>query len=296
MKRSVIRVLPDGNSYSVQPFHICLKGLESAILCRDDQDYDSMVKVICVCARRKNVLVIIYGVVSNHCHVAVLAPSHAEADAFAYEIKKIYSMLFQRKYKVNNILHRTEIKAICLDNDNYVRNALAYIPRNAMDNGASVYEYPWTGFRAMFAQNPERGRPVALLPTREAEAILHTGDNLKDVSWQLDADNHLIPSSFCDCAYLEQAFNNDPAYFLRLVGGVNTAEMHYELEEKPYQMQSDSEYYKTVNDICNKWFRTDISSLSLAQKKRVSPYLRRTTKTTDRQLARILELDPAELS
>ena len=30
----------------VQPFHVCLKGLEQAILCRDDEDYDTMVKVI----------------------------------------------------------------------------------------------------------------------------------------------------------------------------------------------------------------------------------------------------------
>lgn len=290
MLRVIHRVLPDGKTHSVQPFHVCLKGLEQAILCRDDEDYDAMVKVICVCAHRKNVIVIIYGVVSNHAHIAILAKNQADADAYGVEIKKIYSMLFQRKYKINNILHRIETKAICLDTDQYVRNALAYIPRNAMDNGALVHEYPWSGFSAMFSGKEKRkeGRPVAHLTVREKLEVMHTVDNLKDVRWLLDENNHLIPCSFCDFEYLEQAFNHDPAFFLRLIGGLNAAEIRYQLEEKPYQMQTDSEYFKTVNEISFRWYKTDLSSLSEGQKIRLVPYLYRTTKTTTKQLARIL--------
>ncbi len=259
MLRVIQRVLPDGKTHAVQPFHVCLKGLEQAILCRDDEDYDAMVKVICVCARRKNVIVIIYGVVSNHAHVAILARSQADADAYGVEIKKIYSMLFQKKYKINNILHRIETKAICLDSDQYVRNVLAYIPKNAMDNGALVHEYPWSGYRAMFSGKEMGGRPVARLTFREKLAVMHTGDNLRDVSWLLDKDNYLIPGSFCDCEYLEQA-------------------------------QADSEYFKTVDEISNRWYKVDLSSLSEGQKVRLIPYLYRTTKTTAKQLARILGL------
>ena len=288
--------MPDGETHTVQPFHVCLKGLEQAILCRDDEDYDAMVKVICVCARRKNVIVIIYGVVSNHAHIAILAKSQADADAFGVEIKKIYSMLFQKKYKINNILHRIETKALCLDTDQYVRNVLAYIPKNAMDNGALVHEYPWSGYRAMFSGEEKGGRPVASLTFREKLATMRTADNLHDVPWLLDKDNHLIPGSFCDCDYLEQAFNHDPGFFLRLVGGVNAAEMKYQLEEKPYQMQADSEYFKTVSEVCLRWFKTDIVHLSDGQKTRVLPYLYRTTKTTAKQLARILGLPEARIS
>lgn len=294
MLRVIQRALPDGKTYPVQPFHVCLKGLEQAILCRDDEDYDAMVKVICVCARRKNVVVIIYGVVSNHAHIAILARSQADADAFGMEIKKIYSMLFQKKYKINNILHRIETKALCLDTDQYVRNVLAYIPKNAMDNGALVHEYPWSGYRAMFSGKEKSGRPVARLTVREKMAVMHTADNLSDVPWLLDKDNHLIPGSFCDCDYLEQAFNHDPGFFLRLVGGVNTAEMKYQLEEKPYQMQADSEYFKTVNEISLRWYKVDLSSLSEGQKIRLIPYLYRTTKTTAKQLARILGIAPEQ--
>lgn len=92
MRRIVLHELPDGSVRQVRPFHVSLKGLESVVLCRDDTDYDAMVKILCVAAKRKNVVIIIYAVVSNHCHVAILAESQQDADAYGIELKKIYSM------------------------------------------------------------------------------------------------------------------------------------------------------------------------------------------------------------
>lgn len=290
MRRVADRVLPDGYIGHFQPFHVCIKGLETAVLCRDDDDYDSMVKVMCVSARRNNVIIIIYAVVSNHCHAAVLAMSQADADSYAQDIKKVYSMWVSRKYGERNILHRVESKAICLDNDWHVRNALAYIPRNALDNGCSINEYPWSGYRAMFRGNQvfEGARKVSGLTQRERIAIMHTGDDLRGVPWLIDSSNHLIPASICDTAYLEQAFEHDAAFWLKTIGGQNSAELRYQLEEKPYQMLTDSEFMKDVEDTCLRWFKQGISSLSLDQKTRIIPYLYRTRKTSIPQLSRVL--------
>ena len=89
MKRIVSRVLPDGSIRYVQPYHVCLEGLECAVLCRDDDDYDAFVKIIAVASRRKNVIVVIYTVVSNHSHVTVLASCQEDADAYGEEVKRI---------------------------------------------------------------------------------------------------------------------------------------------------------------------------------------------------------------
>lgn len=35
-----------------------MEGLERTILCRDEEDYDAMVKILCVSARRKIVVMI----------------------------------------------------------------------------------------------------------------------------------------------------------------------------------------------------------------------------------------------
>ena len=290
MRRTVDRKLPDGSIREVQPFHMSMEGLETIILCRDDEDYDALVKILCVTAKRKNIIVIIYAVVSNHCHAAILAVSQVHADEYGQEVKRIYSMWFSHKYGINNVMRRVDMKAIVLDTDSYVRNALAYIPRNALDNGCNVNEYEWSGFKAMFA-SPIIGIPVKMLSKRVRERVMHTGDDLTDVEWQLDKKSHLIPGSWCDHEYLEQAFNNDSAYFMRIIGSQNSAEMQQQLIDNPRQMMPDSEFFRHANSQSLRWFNSEIPALPTEKKLRLVPYLYRTTKTTIPQLARTLSLD-----
>lgn len=287
MQRITVRTLPDGSVMHVQPFHVCIKGLETAVLCRDQQDYDIMVKTICVSAWRKNVIVIIYTVVSNHSHIAVLAASQKDADMFGTDVKKVYSMWFSGRYGERKILRHVEVKAICLDSDWYVRNALAYIPRNALDNGCNVNEYQWSGYGAMFCGDAPSGLPVRNMTKREAFRIMHTKEDLSAVRWLTDDNDRLIPYSFCDHAYLEHVFNNDQSFFLKTIGGVNTAEMRYNLEEKPYKMLPDSEFLKSADEVSQRWFKCGIDNLSLEKKHKLIPYLYRTLKTSIPQLSRI---------
>lgn len=293
MKRIVSRKLPSGDIRNVQPYHISLKGTVKAILCRDDEDYGIMVKYIAVCARRKNVIVIIYAVVSNHCHVAVLASTYQEAYDYAQELKKNYAQWFQSKYLEKGILQGVDAQALLLDNEWYVRNTLAYIPRNALDNGSPVDRYKWSGYRAMFADKTRKvnGLPVCKFTRREQDRILHTREDLKDVPWLVDSDGDLMPESFCDTEYLEQVFNHDPAFWLKTIGALNPAEMEEKLVEAPRRMLPDSEFYKVAADTADRWFGADIGQLPLAKKLRLLPFLWRTQKTTVKQLARTLGIE-----
>ncbi len=298
MRRTFPQELPDGTVRQLHPFHISMEGLETAVLCRDDADYDAIVKILCVAARRKKVLVIIYAVVSNHCHVAILAANQGDADAYGQEIKRMYAMWFRRRYGEEGILRHTDIKAIWLDSDWYVRNALAYIPRNALDNGCPVQDYRWTGYRAMFRQGYERntGRKVASLTKRERERILHTGDDLSDVRWLLNEREELIPDSFCEHRYLEQAFEQDPAFFLKTIGGQNAAEMQNKLITAPRTIQTDGEFFKLATETSQRWFQAEIPSISLERKIRLITYLHRTSRTTVPQLARVFGLPRNQIS
>lgn len=297
MERVAIRTLPDSRVLRIFPFHICIKGLEQAVLCRDAADYDAMVKVLCVSAWRNNVIVIIYAVVSNHCHVAILAASQKDADAYARDIKKVYSMWFSNKYQERNILRRIEVQALYLDSDWYVRNVLAYIPRNALDNGCNINEYLWSGYRAMFCKDiPGNLTPVAKLTTRECRAFLHTGDKLNKVPWLLNQDGQLDPRSFCDYRYLEQAFNGDQAFFLKTIGAQNTAEMHYKLEEAPYKKVTDTEMLKVAEETCQQWFNALPTDISTDKKARVISYLFHSRKTSIAQLARVMQMPRDQIS
>lgn len=291
MKRIVHRKLPDGSFRNVQSYHVSMEGMEKVVLCRDDEDYDAMVKILCICARRKNVIIIVYAVVSNHCHAAVLAASQKAADAFGQEAKRMYSMWFSRRYGEQGALQKMDVKAIVLDTEWYIRNALAYILRNALDNGCNVNEYRWSGYRAMFGKDGiemASGRMVSELTKQECRMLMHTGDKLQDVEWRLNDKGQLIPSSFCDHEYLEQAFENDQAYFLKTIGGQNAAEIKVKLIDNPRMRLTDSEFYKVVNETAERWFQTDLSHLSIQQKARLLPYLQRTMRTSIPQLARTL--------
>ena len=292
MQRVVVRKLPSGTVCNVYPFHVCLKGTESAVLCRDDEDYDVMVKAIAVCAHRKDVIVVIYTVVSNHCHIVVLAASHAAASAFGEELKRMYSMWFSRKYHERGILRRVLMSAIYLDSDWYVRNALAYVPRNALDNGCNVDEYKWSGYRAMFRGRQEAGgKIVSAMTKREREAVLHTGTTLKDVGWVVDEEGRLIPESFCDNDYLEQVFGGSQAFFLKTIGNLNPAEMGSKLVDMPRRRVTDGELLKAVEELSMRWFESALTDISLERKMRLLAYVFRTRKTTPSQLARVLVLE-----
>lgn len=265
-----------------------MKGTESTVLCRDDSDYDAMVKIIAVAASRKNVIIIIYAIVSTHCHVAVLSASQEDADAFAEEVKRVYSMWFNRRYGENGVLRRVSMSALYLDNDWYVRNALAYIPRNALDNGCNVNEYEWSGYRAMFHSPPApAGVRVSSLNKRDRERILHTAKDLKGVRWRIDQDGHLIPDSFCDTAYLEQAFNGDQAFFLKTIGNLNPLEMNERLVDSPRMRVSDAELLKSIEELSHRWFSAGLTDIPLEKKMRLLPYVVRTRKTSAAQLSRI---------
>lgn len=297
MQRVAVRTLPNGSVRKLQPFHVCIKGLEDALLCKDDEDYDSMVKVICVSAWRHNVIVVIYTVLSNHCHVAVLAERQEIAQAYGLEVKKVYSMWYSKRYAERGILRRIDLKALWLDTEWYVRNTLAYIPRNAIDNGCNVNEYKWTGYRAMFNREPQSGfRLVRNMTSREKERIMHTGENLSNVPWRVNSQNELEPASFCDTMYLEQTFSNDQTFFMKTIGSINPVEMRYNLEERPYVMLPDTELFKSVEEISQRWFNRSVDSLSMEQKTRLIPYLFHTRKTTLKQLSRVLGIPPERIS
>ena len=295
----VYRILPDGSHGWVHPFHLSFEGLEKMIICRDDEDCDMLVKCIFLCARKAGVLVIIYAVVSNHAHVALLALNHAIAKGFGNEVKRRYSQYFQKKYNEIKVLKGADVNIQAIDSMYYLRNVLAYVPKNAYDNGArSLSEYKWTGFRAFFRKGEPAERLVSVkdMPRRDWRDIFRTGDSLKDVPWKVNLQGELDPASCCDIEYLEKAFNNDETFFLGKVGNVNVAEMNQKLVESPRKMKTDAEFIKEVEELALRWFGIPLKDMSISQKSRLIPYVFHTNKTTVKQLARCFGLECSHIS
>ncbi|MBQ9192514.1 MAG: hypothetical protein IJ156_02190 [Bacteroidales bacterium] len=293
-ERICFRRLPDGSFRKVYPYHVSLEGMAELVLCRDDEDYDVMVKYLFLCARRKNVIVVIHIAMSNHGHATILAAGQEDADAFKVEWLRMYSQYFSHKYRQKKVLRHTSAVALYLDSDWYVRNALAYVPKNALDALSRVEDYRWSGYRGMFCQGrtPAGFRRASTLTRREKEACFHTHDSLDNLPWILNADGELEPASACDYAYLESAFGNDQAFFLKTIGTVNMAEMQQKLVDSPRRRQNDSEMIRIVDSVSKGWFGSPVLELPREKKIRLIPYIYRNYRTSIPQLARCFSLEP----
>ena len=293
-----MRKLPDGSFRKVYPYHVSLEGMAQLVLCRDEEDYDVMVKYIFICAKRKNVIVVIYIAMSNHGHATILATCQEDAEAFKVEWIRMYSQYFSKKYRQRKVLRHTSAVALYLDSDWYVRNTLAYVPKNALDAMTRVEDYRWSGYRGMFCQGktPAGLRKASTLNRREKEATFHTHDSLDGLPWVLNVDGELEPASACDYDYLESAFSNDQAFFLKIIGMVNMAEMQQKLVDNPRQRQNDTELLKTIDSIAQGWFKCPLIDLPLEKKSRLLPYVYRAYRTTIAQLARCFGMHPDEIA
>ena len=68
-------------------------------------------------------------------------------------------------------------------------------------------------------------------------------------------------------------------------------ETRYTLEEMPFNMLCDSDFFNKVQDVSMRWYGKKLSELTLEKKYKLLSYLYRTNKTTASQLSRVLSLD-----
>ena len=134
-------------------------------------------------------------------------------------------------------------------------------------------------------------RRADTLTRREKEACFHTHDSLDGLPWIVNVDGELEPASACDYSYLEAAFGNDQAFFLKTIGTVNMAEMHQKLVDNPRQRQNDTEMIKTLDNIAKGWFNCGLLELPREKKARLIPYIYRSFRTSVAQLARCFGLE-----
>lgn len=295
-ERIVFRKLPDGTNCKVYPFHISLEGMESVLLCRDEEDYDQLEKAFYLGAYKSNCLVIMHIAMSNHGHAGILAPDMGAAMRVGEMIKKRHSQFLSWKYNESGILAGSSVDVQYLDSDWYVRNALAYIPRNALDAQERIEDYPWSGYRGVFVDGrcPAACRRVSALSRRERERLFRTHEDLSTVPWLLNASGSVEPASACDWQYLESAFNHDQSFFLKTIGAVNMAEMQQKLQMNQRIRHTDAEMLAIVNNMADKFYHRSATELTPEMKARLLSYLYRGYRTSIPQLARCLQM-PREI-
>lgn len=272
--------------------------MRKTLLCKEDEDYDCFVKYIFVCALRCNVIVVSYAVVSNHAHILVLSPDKTSCYRLGDDLKRIYGMYFTQNHHEESPMAGNRVLPLEIRSDKHLRNVMAYIPRNAEDNGGQISEYPWSSISAYFQGRDgyAPGRKVSRMPTREAKRVFRTNMSLKRLPWEVDGNGDLIPASACDHRYLEEAFLHDEAFFLRLIGSVNVSEMQETLVAAPRTRLRDSEFRREAENLSQDWFKVRLSDLSREKKVRLIVHMDRIRRCGIPQLARIFGMEREEIA
>lgn len=136
-------------------FHIVLSS-QTEVICRDRHDYIFLENQIGASARKSNISVLAYAVMSNHTHIAAAC---TDTTGFILRIKTGYTRYFNRKYgRAGQLISYTYCEKVC----GYLRQRImiSYILRNPMHHGVceTPFQYPFSSISTYF--------PDALSPIR----------------------------------------------------------------------------------------------------------------------------------
>lgn len=142
-------------------FHIVLSS-KTEVICRDRHDYIFFENQIGASARKSNVPVLAYAVMSNHTHIAAAC---TDPDGLILRIKSGYTRYFNRKYgRAGQLMTYT----YCQEVRGYLRQKvmISYILRNPMHHGIceTPFQYPFSSISAYF---PDALSPFGTKDTRE---------------------------------------------------------------------------------------------------------------------------------
>ena len=264
-----------------------------------DEDYKKGVSILGLCtAYFNNINLYAYSLMSNHIHLLVSGTTDEIAEYFDM-YRKILSRTgcgTSQKVILDLQEHLYEVS-----DDNYMRNVIAYIHRNAfvVNPDYTPFSYPWSS--GMFCFNPEALKYVAvsrkILRIAEMRRISKSRkfDDL-DASNLYEVDGCICGASFCRIDVVEGLFLNAREYFYRLSRNIEaTSNIAKQIGEKI--ILSDSEIYGLVCKLSNQNYGglkpADLSphiKLELAKK------LHYEYNSSSKQLARIFKIDESLIS
>lgn len=293
-QRIIRRTLPDGTQDFVHPFHVCTEGQEDRLLAIEEEDFRVAHNFIPICARRANVIVFVDCVLGTHMHAGILAANYKDALNFSNSYKLSMSKYHGQKYgKGKGILNRVSARPILLEDNFHVRNTVCYIARNALDMGERVDRYEWSSYRSLFCNGKiERPvKPVKELSARKIRELFKTADQLQDTEWMVNEAGVIEPASYCDWRYAESAFNNDPSFFMRILGTTDDKQMEQTLVRNHFQSKSNKELILVAQEKSMRRYGKPLDKLSFEEKIPLVKLLYHSLKTYPAQLSRCFGID-----
>ena len=272
--------------------------LEDRIWFRDDEDFKAGMNFVALAAFRCKVAVVVFVLMSNHVHFVLAGRNELEMREFCSFFKMQYSRYVRNKYGTAHFLRENALDCQLISSEGErLERVIAYVLMNPVAAKICLHPtgYEWGCGNCFFNQYKTAGRLVRSLGYRERRRLLHT-EQLFGKTETVGEDGYVLPGSYIRIDVVEALFRTPTRmdYFIR-----TSSKARQVLESGNAVLPSfkDQSIVVMIQDICFSLFRKmRVGELHEEEKQRLVYEVYRRTGADVKQLARVLELPPAEVS
>ena len=272
--------------------------MEDRIWFREDDDFKVGMNYVALAVSQCGVWVLVFVLMSNHVHFVLVAHTEKEAKDFFFYFKMLYSKYLNGKYGTMRFLRENDLDCQPISaSDDSLERVIAYVLMNPVAANICLHPtgYPWGCGNCFFSGRKTSGRRVASLSHRERLRILHShlpfGKND-----EISGDGYILPESFIRKDMVEAVFRTPKRldYFLKTS---SKARKILESENSTMPSFQDKSLAMFAQDICFSLFRKSrLSELGVKEKQRLVYEVYRRSGSDLKQIARVLEIQPAEVA
>ena len=271
--------------------------LTESIWFRDDQDFKTGMNYVAIIALVSGIKVLAFILMSNHVHL-VLQSTEAEAEWFAYELKRRYSEYLNRRYGTDDFLrlNKVDIQKVSLEDESLER-AFAYTLMNSVAANIclTASNYPWSSIGAYFKVTPSKGVRFGDMSLSSRRRILHSRSIIPDDT-VIGEGGFILPESFIPVEFVESIFRTPKRlnYFLM---NSSKAKRRLEVSGKGLPSFKDQVILAAVPDICMSVFRKKYTSeLDPEETVELIRQVRRRFSADISQIARVLGIPYSQVA
>ena len=146
-----LRVISESGMY-----HIIFRGNNKQNIFRDEQDFKKIKGLINDAKMQLSFEVYAYCFMTNHVHMLIKEKASGDISLIMKKILTRYAMWFNNKYHRSGGLFEDRYKALAIEDDDYVCQAIRYIHYNPLVAGIAnkLDEYPHSSYAEYYAQHP----------------------------------------------------------------------------------------------------------------------------------------------
>lgn len=299
-------------------YHFCTEGLKRGVIFRDDEDFIVGMNYVAITARECNLVILAFCLMSNHWHFVVWG-NLDDIARFNTMLKRRISMWLHQKYGVNHYLKSQATSVKEVENVDYLRKVIGYVLRNPVVAGinCTIESYRWSSGGCYFNQpstsdvrdghmtaseGDERRTEGPIILTDKTKGVMtdrakgiicKTNSNARK-GFMPDVHGMIHPVQYIDREAVMGIFRTAKSFIYNVMA-FKSFDMDLELENglaKKITMD-DSKLLKIADSICLQEFNVKSTEmLPTKDRCRIAVMLRKQYGASDKQISRILDIDP----